>query len=154
MLAIIIFIWMYCWWGFVLLISKSARCFSGDCEGITQPKLVELCFAIGVPRFVSCLLYFFSMSHTTQGLKKSVVAVPCTGTIEPKATFDVFSSSRTAQLKCSFAEVTSSSSPAFSIFLSLLFLVFEQWLKLQNDVCILVCLMLTCAERQKMEMFQ
>lgn len=26
--------------GFVLLICKSARCFCGDCEGRTQPKLI------------------------------------------------------------------------------------------------------------------
>lgn len=38
--------------------------------------------------------------------------------------------------------------------IALLCFVFEQWLAMQNDVCIIVCLMLTCAKRRNMEMFQ
>lgn len=46
-----------------------------------------------------------------------------------------------ALFNCRFAKVKPSC--AFP----LLCFVFEQWLELRNDVCILVCLMLTCAER-------
>lgn len=135
---------------FVLLISKSTRCFSGDWENNSQSWCSHFFFCnpgyLGLWIAFVFLFYFFDVTRDT-GTWEISCCCPLHGSNWAESHFwCILFLSSILQVQCSFAKVTSSSP-------SLCF-VFEQRLKLQNDVCILVCLMLTCAERQNMDLFQ
>lgn len=140
----VIFIWMYRQWD--LWRWLSATCFSGVWgSNAAKLGLVMICnqSTMDPVSREGFLVYNVTREEGTWEIRH----VPSHKNSQGECQFGCIFFVGTAQFEC-FVEVTPPLPPPLFCF------VFERWLPLRNDVCILVCLMLACTDRHDMEMFR